>query len=85
MPNDDTPKPEAPKPEPKPLTGVRLTPMRVGNEMKPHARFKGDAPRKGSKMEFTLPNNVTYTGKVLAVTDLDGEQLVEFDGPLIAV
>lgn len=80
--SDEEGKTEAPKPEPKPLTGVRLTSMRVGNEMKPHARFKGDAPRKGSKMEFTLANGVTYTGKVLAVTELDGEQLVEFDGPL---
>lgn len=71
-------------PKPQPLTGVRLIPMRVGNEMKPHARFKGDAPRKGSKLEFTLGNGVTYTGKVLAVTDLDGETLVEFDGPLTA-
>ncbi|MDB6454695.1 hypothetical protein [Falsirhodobacter sp. 20TX0035] len=65
-----------------PMTGVKLIPMRVGNEMKPHARLKGEAPRKGSKLAFTLADGVTYTGKVLAVTDLDGDVLVEFDGPL---
>ncbi|WP_435170829.1 hypothetical protein [Falsirhodobacter sp. 1013] len=77
----DEPKIEA-KADAAPMTGVKLIPMRVGHEMKPHARFKGEAPRKGSKLSFTLDDGVTYTGKVLAVTDLDGDVLVEFDGPL---
>lgn len=74
-----------PKTDAKPdasLTGVKLTSMKVGNEMKPHARYAGPAPRRGSRISFTLDDGVTYSGKVLDVTDLDGDVLVEFDGPL---
>lgn len=63
-------------------TDVTLRSMRVGMLMKPHAIFRGDKPRKGSTLTFTLGNGVTYAGKVLAAETIDGETIVEFDGPL---
>ncbi|MEI4473575.1 hypothetical protein [Frigidibacter sp. MR17.24] len=61
---------------------VRLRPMKIRNQMKPHAVFRGDKPRKGSTLTFTLENGVTYAGKVLAAETIDGETIVEFDGAL---
>lgn len=68
-----------------PITGARITHITRGDVEYPAARFKGDAPAKGSKITLKLDNGALYSGIVQDATAADGEALVEFSGGLTPV
>ena len=62
------------------VENVRLDrmPMKTNQPCHPIARFKGDVPKPGDLLEFTLANDVTYVGTVSDATEVDGEVIAEF-------
>jgi hypothetical protein len=46
----------------------------------PSVRIKGDPPRKGTTLNVTLENGVTYSGRVFGHEEADGATLVHFEG-----
>lgn len=74
-------------PAPRVVEGVTLTrlPLKDNTPGHPVAMFKGQAPKSGECLEFTLENGVTYRGTVAEATEAAGEVMAEFADSLTPV
>ncbi|GAA6176939.1 hypothetical protein [Sulfitobacter pacificus] len=73
----------APKAMPKTITALRIKPAKIGDMTTPCAFIKGDAPRAGTKITFTLKGQ-TYSGIVATADEIDGETRVSFKDGIAA-